>query len=41
MNTGTNPMLTRSWKISKFEINVEMQYFEPTVENVILSKLNT
>jgi hypothetical protein len=24
MNTTTNPMLSRIWKITKFEINVEM-----------------
>lgn len=24
LNTTTNPMLTRSWRITKFEINVEM-----------------
>lgn len=24
LNTQTNPMLSRIWKITKFEINVEM-----------------
>ncbi len=37
LNTTTNPMLSRIWRITKFEINVEMQYFEPSVENIILS----
>lgn len=29
--------LSRNWKINKFELCVEMQYFEPTIENIILS----
>ena len=24
LNTTTNPMLSRTWRITKFEINVEM-----------------
>lgn len=41
MGTSTTPMLNRSFKITKFELNVEMSYFETDIDNIILSRLRT
>lgn len=32
-----NTFISRVWRIIRFDINVEMQYFESDVENIILN----
>lgn len=39
--TNKYGQIPRKWKITKFEINVEMLHFDKTIDNIVLSALNT